>query len=174
MGYEGNYAVSNYGRVASYRTNNAWGYGVTPYPKLLKQDKGPYGHARVTLSQRRVTKRFLVSQLVLKAFGPSQPPGRAFALHGDDDPANNHISNLRWGNYSDNEIDKRKKMSKQGVNGPGAKLTMEDVHFIYQKYKSGAFMQKELAVMFGVNKVTIHRVLREDGWTMKQYHLKYG
>jgi len=174
MGYEGDYAISNYGRVVSYRTTHRACYGLSPNPRFLKEDKGDYGHRRVTLSQSRVTKRFLVSRLVMQAFGPPSPAGRPFVLHGDDDPTNNHISNLRWGNYSDNELDKRKKMSKQGVNGPGAKLTMKQIHFIYQKYTSGEMMQKDLAAMLGVNKGTISKVLKKDSWTMKQYRLKYG
>lgn len=46
-----------------------------------------------------------VGRAVLKAFGPPMPPDKPLALHWDDDPANNDISNLRWGDMADNTAD---------------------------------------------------------------------
>jgi hypothetical protein len=50
------------------------------------------------------SRRAKVSHLVLEHFDSPRPPG-ALALHQDDDQANNRLTNLRWGTYSDNSFD---------------------------------------------------------------------
>lgn len=49
-------------------------------------------------------KRFLIHTLVLEAFVGPRPEG-AVCCHIDGDPTNNHVTNLRWGSYSDNNHD---------------------------------------------------------------------
>lgn len=47
-----------------------------------------------------------VHRLVLEAFVGPCPEGMTVGRHLDDDPNNNHISNLAWGTVSDNSKDK--------------------------------------------------------------------
>lgn len=60
-------------------------------------------HYKVELTddfqQRR---RFYLHRLVLVTYGPEQPADKPLALHRDDNPANNHIENIVWGDKSDN------------------------------------------------------------------------
>lgn len=91
-GWAGTYEVSNLGRVR--RT------GGGPLRNLTQIS----GHQYVALKQgsRQQTRR--VHRLVAEAFIPN-PQGHPFVLHWDDDPRNNHVSNLRWGSRSDNALD---------------------------------------------------------------------
>lgn len=46
-------------------------------------------------------KNYRVSRLICETFhGPA--PKRAVAMHLDDDPANNHMNNLKWGTQKEN------------------------------------------------------------------------
>jgi hypothetical protein len=63
------------------------------------------GHIEIALN--RGPKRYLrrLHILVLEAFVGPRPAGM-YGLHWDDDPCNNHISNLRWDTPSANTFDK--------------------------------------------------------------------
>lgn len=102
-GYEGWYEVSDHGNVRSLDR-------VVPHSAkgqmrlrgaLLKPRYNRGGYAEVRLCRQRVT----VHRLVASVFIPN-PEAHLLVLHADDNPANNHVSNLRWGTKSDNEKDK--------------------------------------------------------------------
>lgn len=90
------YSVSDHGNVRNDRTDKA----LTPY----RADRT--GHLRVDLPSRRPG----VHVLVMEAFGGIQPPGTE-VCHDDNDPTNNHVSNLRWDTRSANVLDLRAKRS---------------------------------------------------------------
>lgn len=85
----GPYEVSRGGRVRNARTRLE-----------LKHEITRTGHHRVTLyTQPGTPKRFPVHRLVARSFiGDSDMD----VLHWDDDPSNNHVSNLRYGTDKDN------------------------------------------------------------------------
>lgn len=92
-GYEGKYEISNYGNVKSLlcRTSST--------PQILSVKPNAQGYKRVELSQP--TGRFLVHRLVAQAFidNPNRYPQ---VNHIDNNPSNNHISNLEWCTQSQN------------------------------------------------------------------------
>lgn len=96
-GYEGQYAVSSTGRVRNLRS----GKDLTPYIG----DKA--GHLRVSLP----SARYYVHVLVAEAFIGPRPEGME-VCHGDNDPANNQVSNLRWDTRSENVMDLRLDKTK--------------------------------------------------------------
>lgn len=93
------YRISDEGRVFSNWTG-----------KILNPRPGPKGHTgarrypRIGLcdGQKQITRPIHV--LVLEAFVGPRPPGM-HALHFDDDPTNNSVTNLRWGTPSTNQLD---------------------------------------------------------------------
>ena len=94
-GEEGRYEVSDDGRVRSVMKGSPhelkpWGRPPKGYLTVK------FGHAGKSLS---------VHRLVLEAFRGPCPPGHE-ALHADDNHMNNHLSNLRWGTRSENQIDR--------------------------------------------------------------------
>ena len=97
----GEYLVSSLGRVKNARTG-----------KFLKPfSRGKTGHLGVHLPSGR---RY-VHVLVAEAFIGKRPPGLE-VCHGDNDPTNNDVSNLRWDTRSSNVIDLRKdkKLCRNG------------------------------------------------------------
>lgn len=88
--------VSDYGRFWSMR-----GQG---YLRKLNYTR-PAGRPLISLSPPR--KWYSVGCLVLEVFVGPRPKGMV-CCHWDDNPANNHLSNLRWDTYSANEEDKKR------------------------------------------------------------------
>lgn len=106
VGYEGLYEVSDQGRVRSMdrKVTSRRGY-VRFFPgRILTPWIKPCGHLKVTLCKDGKETTTLVHRIVLTAFVGPCPDGM-HVCHWDDDPANNHLSNLRWGTSSDNKHD---------------------------------------------------------------------
>jgi hypothetical protein len=105
--FEGHYEVSNLGRVRSLDR-------VIRHPDgHLHQLRGrvlspgaqpPFGHLHVNLKMQARRRTIAVHALVLEEFvGPRS--GGMECLHGDGDPSNNRVENLRWGTRSENNLD---------------------------------------------------------------------
>lgn len=99
------YEVSDQGRVRSLGryVDTRWDKPRWQPGRVLQQsNQGRY--LVVTLYRDKKPKLFLVQWLVLLAFvGPR--PGKLEALHFDDDPHNNRLTNLRWGTPTENARD---------------------------------------------------------------------
>ena len=94
---DGRYMVSSHGRVKNVQTE-----------RILKPYVGDRaGHLRVDLS----SSRHYVHVLVAEAFIGPRPPGQE-VCHGDNNPTNNHVENLRWDTRSKNVIDLRTGKTK--------------------------------------------------------------
>lgn len=103
-GWEGFYEVSDHGRVRGLDRVLARKNGTvhTEKGRIRKQAKLKRGYRNVSLSRPGQPMRTaLVHQLVLLAFVGPAPEGME-SLHADDDPSNNHLSNLSYGTHTDN------------------------------------------------------------------------
>ena len=89
-GYDGLYAVSNYGRVKSFVTN-----------KLLSPQNNGSGYFKVELWKNKRGRKLYIHRLVATAFLPN-PNLKTEINHKDSNPANNHVSNLEWVSSSEN------------------------------------------------------------------------
>lgn len=105
-GYEDLYSVSNTGYVRSEHRVVARKDGrvCTRHERILAPNVNGSGHHSVQLCRGAVGKRRFIHQLVLEAFVGPRPPGME-SLHGDGNPANNHVANLRWGTTAENRQD---------------------------------------------------------------------
>ena len=101
-GYEGLYEVSDQGSVRSLDRLNSLGHRRKG--KFLSPGRGRDGHLRVNLCKNGKMESMYVHRLVLLAFVGPCPTGM-LACHWDDDPGNNHLSNLRWDTPSANRRD---------------------------------------------------------------------
>ena len=102
-GYEGRYQVSDLGRVRSldHRVRLVVkGVETTRLSpgRILKPGPARSGHLTVALGRGNSKQ---VHALVLLAFVGPYPEGME-VLHGDDDPTNNRLNNLRYGTRSEN------------------------------------------------------------------------
>lgn len=146
VGYEGKYQVSNMGRVKSMKrtaTDKNRSYH-TVLEKVLKPtpDKKS-GHMRVGLWKDACRTVVYVHRLVMEAFVGECPYGLE-VCHGDGNPSNNRLDNLRYDTRSENMID----ASKLGKT-PTQKLLPSDVIEI-RKWLSAGENQYIIAEDYGV------------------------
>lgn len=93
-GYEGLYRVSDWGRIQSIRTGG-----------FLRGEETQSGHRRVTLYKDGSAERKQLHRIVAQEFLGDAPSGKTWVLHWDDNPQNNRVENLRWGDAQDNVDD---------------------------------------------------------------------
>lgn len=115
VGHESLYMVSDLGRVWSNKRTitRADGRTSTVGGRIIKGGTLPTGHRWVGLSGNR---RQYVHRLVLEAFVGPCPDGME-CCHYDDDPSNNHLSNLRWATRNENMLDR----SRNGIDNNATK-----------------------------------------------------
>lgn len=104
--WEGHYEVSNQGRVRSLDRTVERSDGVKRNIKgrLLKPYCSQNNYPRVSLTAGPRRKWRRVHTLVLEAFVGPRPKGLV-ACHGDGDPMNARLENLRWDTPSANNYD---------------------------------------------------------------------
>jgi len=103
-----NYEVSSFGRIRNNVTN-----------LIRKQYVRPDQYHTIRLSLKSKVKTYTVHRLVAFAFC-DKPDKCDLVDHFDRNPQNNHISNLRWTNTSENQHNRKKSSintsGKQGVS----------------------------------------------------------
>lgn len=140
VGREGEYEVSNFGRVRNPKSRN----------RILKPYKQASGHLYLSLG-RRDRHRF-VHRLVYEAFVGAVPEGKVIR-HLDGDPENNRPDNLAAGTQRDNAHDTYRYGGKMG---PG-RFTAKQVYAVRQRLSCGA-RQVDLAEELGVSVQTINNI----------------
>lgn len=122
-GYEGKYQVSNLGRIKSLERKNSRGNQIRE--KILKLIYDKDGYLLVNLYKNSKKKTYKVHRLVALAHIPN-PNNYPQVNHKDENPSNNHISNLEWctNKYNCNYGTKKERLSKKlkgkfiGENNP--------------------------------------------------------
>lgn len=102
LGFEGQYEVSNLGRVKSLDRIDAGGRN---WKGRIMKPWDTRGYGSVTFGKR--TKR-RVNRLVCEAFNGPAPKDKPHALHRNGNPKDNRPENLYWGDDADNTADKMK------------------------------------------------------------------
>lgn len=88
--YEGLYAITEDGRVWSYRNK-----------KFLKLQKGKTGYYKVVLSKNNIQKTYNIHKLVAIAY-IDNPNDYPCINHKDENKLNNKVENLEWCTYQYN------------------------------------------------------------------------
>lgn len=96
LGYEGIYEVSSFGRVNRVLKSRGTSGGIL---KPVKNSRN--GYWQICLRRDNVPRQRKIHRLVLEAFVGPCPEGME-GCHIDDDPDNNHISNLKWDTHRNN------------------------------------------------------------------------
>lgn len=154
------YRVNKMGVVFSCRTPGK------PYGHRWRRSKqwlNPTGYWEVSLHNNRKTRLFRVHSLVLMAFVGPCPEGM-WGCHGDNNPQNNNLSNLRWdtpqGNIDDRE---RADHTAYGTRNGRAKLTLNQVMEVRQLRAAGLSYGK-IAKRLGASKRQIMRIAKGESW----------
>lgn len=166
-GYRGIYSASNLGRIRSeprsfVRRN---GIKMTIRKRLRKLTPMWSGHLLCPLKKNGKTRMFYVHRLILLTFvGPC--PFNEQGCHGDGNPTNNKLSNLRWDTQTGNEQDKIAHGTKlHGATASNAFLTWRKVRKIRELYTGrGGITQQAIADMFGVSCTAINSIIERKTW----------
>lgn len=130
----------------------------------------PLGYRLVSLIDPKTGKykNLRVSRIMLEVF-VRPPEAGEWARHWDDNPRNNKLKNLVWGDAQDNADDMvRNGHSLKGVKNHNQKLTEKDVERIAKTYKGEPY--KTFAKAFieqynvDVEVLAIVRILRGQQW----------
>ena len=132
--------------------------------RRMSPDAGAQGHQRVTLHREGGGprgERFLVHRLILETFvGPAPTPGTQ-GRHRDGDPSNNALTNLLWGDQSENWDDSK----RHGSHRRHSKLTSDDVEAIRSRLEFGA-TKEALAREFGVSATQVRHIASGKQWNV--------
>lgn len=184
LGYEGDYEVSNLGRVRSiYKVvikSNDQTY--TRVSKILKSALDTKGYVRCALSKigaKLVTKK--VHRLVAESFIPTSDM-TLFVNHKNFITTDNTVENLEWVTNKQNvyhsiragrlqmkaddalrERSINKEIKRGSLNGC-SKLTEEQVLEIRSKYKPNIYTRKMLGEEYGVDHTTIKGIVNRKSW----------
>jgi hypothetical protein len=90
-----NYSISSFGRVKNVKTG-----------RILKAGINRYGYLEVCLCEDAIIKTFKVHRLVACAF-IDNPDDKQCVDHIDNNRTNNHLTNLRFASYSENQHNRK-------------------------------------------------------------------
>ena len=156
--YEGLYAVTEDGRVWSYKSK-----------KYLKPRTRANGYLEVSLCKGGKTKSHLVHRLVAIAYIPN-PNKLPQVSHLDETRSNNNVNNLTWASAKDNcnmpEHKKRKSESHFNKAGSKAVLCVE-TNIIYPS-------MGEAARNMGCTSANISKACRQLNGKACGYHWRYA
>ena len=144
VGYEGQYEVSNLGRVRSLISG-----------RVLANRVGREGYPRLNLRHRT----HYVHALVAEAFLGPRHSGLE-VRHRDGNRENCHLSNLCYGTRSENHHD----CYEYGGRHSGGKLYREQVIEI-RNLLAGGLSHREIARRFGVTHSSVGRINRNISYT---------
>lgn len=162
------YAISNYGRLAKYtkdikdgsllKGSLQEGYPIWRFHKRKKN--GEIEHDAI-----------LIHRLVAKYFLPPPKKGQTVIIHLNHKKTDNHYKNLKWATVAEatehaQNSPRVKKARKEMMNRyitEGKKLQVKDVIKIKQLLKQNKTL-KQIAAMFGVSDMQIHRIKVGDNW----------
>lgn len=168
-GFEGQYQISNFGRVRSMDryVRNGRGYMIKACGKILKTHSTHCGYEQVKLGKNRTHRS--VHRLVAIAFIPN-PNNLPCVNHKDEDKMNNIYTNLEWCNHRYNVLygtcqERLRKYKNQPVF-----MIDKDSGEILNKYDSMKIAMEKT----GVHKVTISQVCRGERKTGGGYLWKYA
>jgi len=137
--------------------------------KYLKWQIGKKGRARVQIHG----KRFQVSRLVAEKFLPN-PECKPEIHHKDNNPLNNHVSNLEWVTRSENilhaiYISKTFKIPDppclKGENSGKHKFTNEQVLAMREERRNFGTTYQKIADKYDTDKGTVWLICTGQAWT---------
>lgn len=169
------YDVSNTGQVRSLRTHYHRNGSLVPMqPRILKPlirrsvTGRPTGMSLSISIDAKKEDRY-VHRMVLEAFIGPCPMGHE-CCHGDGDPTNNKLTNLRWDTRQSNNKDMDRHgtriipTKRLGEEHPCTVLTADEVRSILSikewKYGMGVYFARKL----GVDGTVISRIRRGKTW----------
>ncbi|HTJ53771.1 MAG TPA: NUMOD4 motif-containing HNH endonuclease [Cyclobacteriaceae bacterium] len=169
VGYNGNYQISNLGRVKSIgrkvdSINHKKKSTSTVHEKILKSSK--YRYESVFLSKSGISKMALVHRLIATVFIPN-PENKPQVNHKNGNKLDNRIENLEWCNASENSIHAYKNNLTKAVKGElvgSSKLLESEASELLQLHYMYGLNQRKTAKEYNLCQATIRELLIRQTW----------
>lgn len=156
-GYEGNYSISNMGRVMSHGRPNHHDPRIKRDRILPHQIAGENCYYFVNLRKNGTHKLYFIHRLVAQAFIPN-PENKRTVNHIDGNKSNYSISNLEWSTHKENirhawdsGLSKVHKSHNQKISNDG----LEDIKKMISEKKP----TKEIAEKYSVTPSHIRGIM---------------
>lgn len=161
VGMEGDFEISNMGRVRSYMKVGRYQTGRLIIPNIRKKCIDGRGYCNFFVNQNGKNKTLIVHREMAKAFLPN-PNNYPLVRHLNDIKTDNRLSNLAWGTYLQNskDADKNGKLFKISGTNITPKLTIDIVSEILLSSKNNT----QLSKVYSVSESTIRRVRKGITW----------
>lgn len=170
-GYESLYEASDHGRVRSLDRIGARPSAPRLKGRVLKMPPDSGGYPQVTLCKDRIKQKTLAHTLVASAFLGPRPDGQE-VCHGDGDPQNNHVGNLRYDTHEGNSADMiRHGRTMRGTANSRNRLSPEQVLEIVAMSRRSPENHRPwrhhcaIAKEFGVSVGAVEGILRGKTWS---------
>lgn len=162
VGYEEWYQVSNRGNVRRHpekRRPNS--------PDVLAPGKQISGHLNCNLCVNGKSRVQRIHRMVAEAFLGPPPRDGMHVLHGDGNPENNAIENLRWGTPQENSDDRsRHGRVPFGSKHKSSVLTEHLVIEMRAVRRHLKWTYQKIATMYGVgSRRVIERACKGESWS---------
>ena len=162
----GEYQVSNFGRIRSWLRTGSRKRERLKEPKILKIPTNTNGYLStvINLIELGKYKSVMVHKAVAYMF-ISNPNNYPCVLHKDDVKTNCHYTNLEWGTYLKNVQDAFIRgiiIPAKGEARKKSKLTNQDVETIFKL--KGKKRCRALAKKYGVNHTCISAIWTGKSW----------
>ena len=161
-----NYAISNYGRIISYKDDMSQGTLVKG--GCLK------GYKTLPLRPFGKSTTFYVHKMVAEHFLVRSDENQKFVIHKDYNKANNYIDNLKWADSEETFAHQQKnpmviegrRKNKERRPSEGPKLTATQVMRLKKKLLDPERKTKLriIARQFGVSEMQLHRIRKGENW----------
>jgi len=147
------YEISSHGRVMSYKRGSGF---------LLKQTLSKRGYVRISFRHNDIQKKIHIHQLVIKHFGPPQPPNTT-CDHLNRIKTDNRIENLRWATKEE-QTENSVHAKQIGETNGCSKLTESQVIEIKLRMKEKV-NYSSLAREYNVSPTTIFYIRTGKLWS---------
>ena len=155
-GYEGQYLISDHGRVLSVYRKKHRQNGVDYYQKtrMMRPAKTTTGYYKVDLKKDGGRESAKIHRLVAEHF-VANPYEEKTVNHIDGDPLNNHYLNLEWVSQRENVIHAIETGLKESFYINKASLE----HLYLEKNMT----PKQIGELFDISDVPVRRLIEEYG-----------
>lgn len=159
------YAVSNNGRIASYKKN------ILEEGKLLSGSLTT-GYRTLNLHRPGNKGTLYIHREMAKIFLKKSSPKQGFVIHRNHNKLDNAIRNLRWAsldqmiNHQQQSPAKMAYKEKQATRAEGLKLSTPQVKKIKAvlRNKKRNITIRQLAKNYGVSEMTMYRIKSGENW----------
>ncbi len=154
FGFPG-YFITENGRVWS-NLRKIW--------RRLKLDRDGYFQVDLRKGTRRIFSG--VHRLVLTTYVGPCPAGMQ-CRHLNGIRTDNRLENLCWGTAKENAKDRElhgNTFHPRGEKQGAAKLTERDVRMIVYMYRTGLFLQREIAEVYNIGRELVSKIILRKRW----------